>query len=109
MSESSRRAARMARVLKAMAHPLRIWALEELAASGERCVCELARMSGTDDSTMSRHLSHLRLAGLVADERRGVQVFYRLIAPDVIDLLRGAETVSGIRARDGSAAVGHTS
>jgi len=105
MSEARSRAARMARVFKAMAHPLRIWALEELAASGERCVCELARMSGTDDSTMSRHLAQLRVAGLVADERRGLQVFYRLTAPEIVELLRGAEKAAGIRSRDGAAAV----
>lgn len=81
---------RVARVLKALAHPLRIWILEELARSGERCVCELARMSGADDSTISRHLTQLRVAGLVTDERRGLQVYCRLSGPAVVQLLQAA-------------------
>lgn len=73
---------------------MRIWALEELARSGEKCVCELARLSGTDDSTMSRHLTQLRVAGLVIDERRGTQVFCRISGPDVVRLLEAARAIA---------------
>ncbi len=85
---------RTARLLKAMSHPMRIWILEELAQSGERCVCELARLCGADDSTISRHLTQLRVAGLVADERRGPQVFYRLSGPHAPRLLEAARAAS---------------
>jgi DNA-binding transcriptional ArsR family regulator len=67
-----------ARVIKAMAHPARLIILDELAAHGERCVCELTELVGTDMSTVSRHLSQLRNAGLVSDEKRGTLVYYRL-------------------------------
>ncbi len=67
-----------ARVIKAMAHPARLIILDELAEHGERCVCELTELVGTDMSTVSRHLSQLKHAGLVADEKRGTMVFYRL-------------------------------
>ena len=66
-----------ARLLKAMAHPTRIFIIEELAR-GERCVCELTRLIEADMSTVSRHLSVLKNAGIVQDEKRGNQVFYRL-------------------------------
>lgn len=82
---------RMAQVMKALSHPMRIWIVEELARSGERCVCELARLSGADDSTMSRHLTQLRVAGLVTDERRGMQVFCRLSGPAARQLLEAAQ------------------
>jgi len=65
-------------VIKAMAHPARLIILDELAERGERCVCELTELVGTDMSTVSRHLSQLKNAGLVADEKRGTMVFYRL-------------------------------
>ncbi len=64
---------------KALAHPARLFMLETLAG-GERCVCELREMVGLDLSTVSKHLALLRGAGLVTDERRGTQVFYRLPA-----------------------------
>jgi len=71
-----------ARVMKALAHPTRLFIVDELAA-GPRCVCELTAMIGADVSTVSKHLAVLRSAGIVADERRGAQVFYALRTPCV--------------------------
>jgi len=72
--------------LKALAHPARFFMLETMAAE-ERCVCELQRLVGLDLSTVSKHLTVLRKAGLVVNERRGHQVFYRLCCPAVEELL----------------------
>lgn len=66
-----------ARVLKALAHPTRLFIVDELSR-GERCVCELTDMIGADVSTVSRHLSILKNAGILQDEKRGLQVFYNL-------------------------------
>jgi DNA-binding transcriptional ArsR family regulator len=67
-----------ARIVKAMAHPTRLFIVEELSRSGEQCVQTLTAMIGADISTVSKHLSVLKRAGLVQDEKRGVQVFYCL-------------------------------
>lgn len=75
-----------AATLKALAHPARFFMLETLA-EGERCVCELQRGVGLDLSTVSKHLTLLRNAGLVVADRRGTQVFYHLCCPAVVDLL----------------------
>jgi len=69
-----------AAIIKAMAHPTRLFILDELT-SGERCVCELTAMIGADMSTVSKHLSLLKNAGLIKDERRGTQIFYTLRFP----------------------------
>ena len=66
-----------AAVLKALAHPARLYMVDELSR-GERCVRDLEALVGSDISTVSKHLSVLRAAGIVASEKRGVQVFYRL-------------------------------
>ncbi len=66
-----------ARVLKALAHPSRLMMVDRLA-DGERCVCELTELVGADISTVSKHLSVLKEAGIVASDKRGLQVFYRL-------------------------------
>jgi ArsR family transcriptional regulator len=82
-----------ARVLKALAHPTRLFILEELE-KGERCVCELTAMIGADVSTVSKHLSVLRQAGIVKDDKRGNQVFYRLLIPCLADFLGCVEAVA---------------
>lgn len=72
-----------AKVMKALAHPTRLFMVDELSR-GERCVCDLTEMIGADMSTVSKHLSVLKSAGIVADEKRGMQVFYRLKTPCVL-------------------------
>lgn len=67
-----------AKVIKALAHPTRLFLVDELSRAGERCVCELTEMVGADMSTVSRHLAQLKEAGLIEDEKRGAMVFYRL-------------------------------
>ena len=78
--KQQRRLEARAKVLKAMAHPSRLLIIEELE-KGERCVCELTDLIGADMSTVSRHLSLLRNAGLIADRREGVKIFYTLRTP----------------------------
>jgi ArsR family transcriptional regulator len=76
-----------AKVHKALAHPTRLFIVEELSRR-ERCVCELTDMIGVEMPTVSRHLSVLREAGIVEDEKRGAQVFYRLKTPCVMNFFR---------------------
>ncbi len=97
MQPSERVRLERTRVLKAMAHPSRLLMLETLARDDERCVCDLQRVVGSDLSTVSKHLSLMRAAGLVVDRRQGLQVFYRLAVPcvmsffDCVDAVRSAE------------------
>ncbi len=72
-----------ARIIKAMAHPTRLFMVDELSKR-ERCVRELTDMVGADISTVSKHLSILKAAGIVLDEKRGNQVFYSLRVPCVL-------------------------
>jgi len=72
-----------AQVMKALAHPTRLFIVDRLG-EGERCVCELTEMVGADVSTISKHLSVLKNAGIVADDKRGTQVFYSLRVPCVL-------------------------
>ena len=81
-----------ARVIKAMAHPTRLFMVEELS-KGERCVCDLTEMVGADVSTVSKHLSLLKNAGIVEDDKRGTQVFYSLKVPCVLNFFTCVESV----------------
>jgi len=71
------RSARRATVIKALAHPSRL-AIAEALEAGERCVCDLTALIGADMSTVSKHLTVMRDAGLLDAEKRGLKVFYRL-------------------------------
>jgi len=86
-------------VIKAMAHGSRLFIVEELSR-GERCVCELAEGIGADLSTVSRHLSVLKNAGIVRDEKRGSQVFYSLLVPCALDFFSCVESVLKARAKE---------
>ena len=83
---------RRASVVKALAHPSRLLIVDELSR-GERCVCELTDLVGSDISTVSKHLAVLRKAGIVQDEKRGLQVFYRLRCPCVLRFFDCIEAV----------------
>jgi ArsR family transcriptional regulator len=67
-----------AKVLKALAHPARLKLVDVLAEHDEVCVCKLTETIGMDISTVSRHLTQLKAAGIVDSEKRGQMVFYRL-------------------------------
>ncbi len=75
-----------AQVIKAMSHPSRL-AMVEALADGELCVCELQALVGSDMSTVSKHLAVLRNAGIVSDRKEGLQVYYRLCCPCILDFL----------------------
>ena len=88
-----------AKVLKAMAHPSRLLIIEELE-KGERCVCELTEMVGADISTVSKHLSVLKQAGLVVDDKQGNQVFYKLRVPCILNFFGCVESVMEAQVQD---------
>ena len=91
-----------AKVLKAMAHPSRLFIIEELE-KGERCVCDLTEMIGADVSTVSKHLTVLKQAGIVADDKRGNQVFYSLRVPCILNFFGCVESVLESQAVDHAA------
>ena len=81
-----------ARIIKAMGHPSRLFIIEELGR-GERCVLDLTAMIGADVSTVSKHLTVLKQAGIVLDDKRGNQVFYRLRVPCILNFFGCVESV----------------
>lgn len=95
-SKTRERCETRAAIFKALAHPSRVFIIEELAKR-ERCVCDLQAMIGSDISTVSKHLSVLKHAGLVSDDRRGAQVFYRLATPCVLNFMGCVESVCQAR------------
>jgi len=81
-----------AAILKAMAHPSRVFIVEKLSEK-HYCVCELTAMIGADTSTVSKHLSILKNAGIITDKKQGTAVYYSLETPCLMRLLSCVESV----------------
>jgi ArsR family transcriptional regulator len=77
-----------ATVFKALGHPARLAIVDRLA-KGERCVCELlepTEFNQLSGPTITQHLLVLKNAGVITDEKRGKNIFYRLMMPCVAEI-----------------------
>lgn len=81
---------------KALANPHRLEILD-LLGQGERSVEELAKEAALSLANASSHLQVLRQARLVEAEKRGLNVVYRLAAPEVFQLWRTLRDVGSAR------------
>jgi len=90
---------RRALVVKALAHPSRI-AIAEALSTGERCVCELTELVGSDTSTVLKHLAIMKNAGWLEVEKRGLNQFYRLRCPCLLEFLRCVDLISKCKGED---------
>ena len=80
-------------VIKALAHPSRL-AMAEALQEGEMCVCDLRELVGADLSTVSKHLTVMRDAGLLMMEKRGLNVYYRLKCPCLMSFFECVDSLA---------------
>ncbi len=78
-----------AALLAALADPVRLHLIEQLADSGTRCVCNLQVDPPIAANLLSYHLKVLKSAGLVTAQKRGRWVDYT-IAEDALERLHQA-------------------
>lgn len=71
-------AVEVADLFRLLGDPGRVQLLSALLEAGELCVCDLAAVVGSAESSVSHSLRLLRTAGIVRHRRAGRQVFYRL-------------------------------
>jgi ArsR family transcriptional regulator len=78
----------LARLLKALADPVRLRLVSMVAAhdGGEACVCELTEPLGLTQPTISHHLKILVDAGIFSRDKRGVWAYYTLV-PSALERL----------------------
>jgi ArsR family transcriptional regulator len=80
-------------VAKAIGHPQRLELIEQLG-QGPRSVDTLAEKLGLPISNVSQHLQHLKRAGVVANERNGKFIVYRLADDAVLTLVSSLQSVA---------------
>jgi len=73
-----------AKVVKAMAHPVRLMVIEFLK-NGEHSFSEVFNLFKLDKSTVSKHLLVLKEAGIITSRKEGTDMIYKLEVPCVID------------------------
>jgi len=73
-----------AKIMKAMAHPVRLMVIEVLKKR-DRSFSELFNLFELDKSTVSKHLLVLKEAGIVSSRKDGSDVIYKLDVPCVTD------------------------
>ncbi len=86
LDELQSRALRATALRKAMANPVRLLVLCQLA-EGEKSVGELERVVDVSQSALSQHLALLRSRGLVRFRRAGQTIFYALEGAEAPTLL----------------------
>ncbi len=75
-----------ANIFQLLAHPARLQILDELR-QGEACVCHLQMVLDRPQAYVSQQLRVLRDADAVADEKDGLNVYYRVTNVHVLHLL----------------------
>ena len=83
-----------ARMLKALAHPVRLQILDALSTDVQACVCHLESLLQLRQAYISQQLATLREAGLVQDRREGLNVYYSLTSTAVSDGLENLRSFS---------------
>jgi DNA-binding transcriptional ArsR family regulator len=87
-------------VFSALSSPSRLKIVAGLE-EGEMTVSSITELVGSDISTVSRHLSVLRSAGILSRRRNGNRVLYSLAKPCVLDFFR---CLGGMMTSDGGCA-----
>ncbi len=91
-SSTNDRHQRRVAIIKALAHPSRL-SIAEALQDGEQCVCDLRELVGADLSTVSKHLTVMRAAGLLEMEKRGLNVYYRLKCPCLMNFFECVDSL----------------
>ncbi len=102
--EERNRSQAVSEVFKALGHPSRVFIVEKLQEA-DHCVCELSEAIGVDMSTVSRHLSILRKAGVVTSRKEGTTIYYSLACDCLGQMLSGVENILSIQLESQTAAL----
>ena len=82
-----------ARLLKALAHPVRLQ-IARIVGQEESCVCHLQARTGLGQAYLSQQISILREEGLVAERRVGTFIYYRLADPRLVEVIASVQRIT---------------
>ena len=82
-------------LLKAISHPTRL-AILDILRDGEQCVCHMEATLRLRQAYISQQLIILKDADLVESRRDGLNLYYRVIKPEIFNVLDTLGSVTGI-------------
>ena len=88
-----------AKILKAIADPVRLQIIEYLREE-EKCVCKIIPALGKKQSTVSKHLNILYDSGILDRRIDGKWTFYRIKNPKIFILLKELDRIATDNASD---------
>ncbi len=80
------------KIIKALAHPVRLM-IVDLLKEGEFPFGKIRGLFELDKSTVSKHLLVLKEAGIVSSRKSGLDMFYKLEVPRIMDFFVGVTAV----------------
>jgi len=95
MSKQSQPHEKISDLLTSIGNPVRVQILLAIG-TGEACVCHLESLLGLRQAYISQHLMALRKQEIITARRDGKYIFYRLIEPEVLDIIRKVGRLAGV-------------
>ncbi len=81
-------------LFRLISHPTRLKIIQEIGR-GEACVCHLEAQLGLRQAYLSQHLMALRDAGILETQRDGRFIYYRLVNPEILNIIQDAMNFTG--------------
>ena len=82
--------------LKAISHSTRL-AILDILRDGEQCVCHMEASLNLRQAYISQQLMVLKQAKLIESRRHGLNLYYRVINPEVFAIMDTLNSATGIR------------
>ncbi len=81
--------------LKTLSHPTRL-AILDILRDGEQCVCHMEAALNQRQAYISQQLMILKSAGLIEARRDGLNLYYRVIKPEIFKLLENISLITAV-------------
>jgi DNA-binding transcriptional ArsR family regulator len=85
-------------LLKALSHSTRL-AILGILRDGEQCVCHIEATLNLRQAYVSQQLMILKQAGLLEFRRDGLNLYYRVVKPEIFNVLDTLSSVTGVPAK----------
>jgi DNA-binding transcriptional ArsR family regulator len=95
MSKQTKPHEKIGDLLTSISSPARVQILLAIGM-GEACVCHLESLLGLRQAYISQQLMTLRKKKVITSRRDGKYVYYRLLDPEVLEILRTAGRMTGV-------------
>jgi DNA-binding transcriptional ArsR family regulator len=95
MSKQSQPHEKISDLLTSISNPVRVQILLAIGI-GEACVCHLESLLELRQAYISQQLMVMRKKKIITSRREGKYIFYRLVNPEVLEILREAGKIVGI-------------